>query len=230
MINSEIIKKKAIQKGADICGIAPLSRFEDAPKGFHPRDIYPDCSSVIVFASHFPLSTLQAKTNSPYTFVRNMMVEKLDLISFHLSNELEKDGIVSVPIPSAEPYDYWDSERNHGRGILSLKHAGSLAGLGVIGKNTLLVNDRYGNMIWLGAILVSAELEPDPIAPYEGCPKKCTVCIDLCPQNALDGTTINQKLCRERSISRTDTGGWVLSCNICRKICPNHDGVKGSNS
>lgn len=227
MINSGVIKKKAIQKGADICGVAPLSRFEDAPKGFHPRDIYPGCRSVVVFASHFPLGTLQAKTNSPYTLVRNMMVEKLDRISFHLADELEKNGITSVPIPSAEPYDYWDSGRNHGRGILSLKHAGSLAGLGLIGKNTLLVNDRYGNMIWLGAVLVSAELEPDPIAAYEGCIKKCTVCIDSCPQNALDGTTINQELCRERSISYTDGGGWVLSCNICRKTCPNHDGIKG---
>ena len=230
MIYSETIKKMPIQMGADICGIAPLFRFEDAPKGFHPRDIYPDCKSVIVFAANFPLSTLQAQTNSPYTLVRNFMVQKLDLISFNLSNELEKDGITSVPIPSADPYDYWDSERNHGKGILSLKHAGSLAGLGKIGKNTLLINDRYGNMIWLGAILVSVELEPDPIAPYESCPKKCTVCIKLCPQNALDGTTINQKLCRERSTSCTDGGGWVLSCNICRKSCPNHDGIKGSDS
>ncbi len=147
MINSEIIKKKVIQKGADICGIAPLFRFEDAPKGFHPCDIYPDCKSIVVFASHFPISTLQAKTNSPYTLVRNIMVQKLDLISFHLSDELEKDEITSVPIPSADPYDYWDSKKNHGRGILSLKHAGSLAGLGKIGRNTLLVNDRYGNMI-----------------------------------------------------------------------------------
>jgi epoxyqueuosine reductase len=225
MINSEIVKKKAIQWGSDICGIAPLSRFEDAPKSFHPLDIYPDCRSVIVFACRFPLSTLQARTNSPYTFVRNNMVEKLDLISFHLSNELEKDGITSIPIPSAEPYDYWDSDRNHGRGILSLKHAGSLAGLGVIGKNTLLVNDRYGNMIWLGAILVSAELEPDTVADYEGCIPECTVCIDSCPQNALNGTTIDQNLCRERSISVTPGGGWVLSCNLCRKICPNHDGL-----
>ncbi len=138
--------------------------------------------------------------------------------------------ITSIPIPSADPYDYWDSERNHGRGILSLKHAGSLAGLGKIGKNTLLINDRYGNMIWLGAILVSVELEPDPIAPYESCPQKCTVCIKLCLKNALDGTTINQKLCRERSTSCTDGGGWVLSCNICRKSCPNHNGIKGSDS
>lgn len=225
MISSRTIKKRAIQYGADICGVAPVARFVDAPKGFHPCDIYPDCRSVVVFASHFPLSTLQAKTNAPYTLVRNKMVDKLDWISFHVSGELETEGVVSVPIPSAEPYEYWDAGRNHGRGILSLKHAGVLAGLGVFGKNTLLINEKFGNMIWLGAILVSIDLEPDPIASYEGCISGCTVCIDSCPQHALDGITIDQKLCRERSISYTYGGGWVLSCNICRKVCPYHKGL-----
>jgi epoxyqueuosine reductase len=226
MINSRVIKEKAIQKGADICGIAPVARFADAPKGFHPCDIYPDCRSVIVFASHLPLSTLQGRTNVPYTFVRNMMVDKSDLISFQLSNEFETEGMISIPIPSAEPYEYWDSDRNHGRGILSLKHAAFLSGLGVLGKNTLLINNTFGNMIWLGAILASVELEPDPIATYEGCIPECTLCIDSCPQHALDGITIDQKLCRKCSTSCTDGGGWVLSCNICRKVCPHHAGLR----
>jgi epoxyqueuosine reductase len=225
MISSRIIKKIAVQYGADICGVAPVARFVDAPKGFHPSDIYPDCKSVVAFASHFPLSTLQAKTNAPYTLVRNKMVDKLDWISFRVSEELEMEGVVSVPIPSAEPYESWDAGRHHGRGILSLKHAGSLAGLGVLGKNTLLINERFGNMIWLGAVLVSVDLEPDPMASYEGCTSECTLCIDSCPQHALDGITIDQKLCRERSNSCTYGGGWVLSCNICRKVCLYHKGL-----
>jgi epoxyqueuosine reductase len=223
--SSRAIKKRITQYGADICGVAPVTRFVNAPKGFHPCDICPDCKSVAVFASRFPLSTLQARTNAPYTLVRNKMVEKVDWISFNVSNELETEGIVSVPIPSADPYDYWDADRTHGRGIMSLKHAGVLAGLGVLGKNTLLMNDRFGNMIWLGAILVSVDLQPDPIASYEGCNSGCMLCIDSCPQHALDGITIDQKLCRERSISYNYGGGWVLSCNICRKICPYHNGL-----
>lgn len=226
MTDPDIIKRKAAQKGADICGIAPAARFEDAPSGYHPCDVFPNCRSVIVFASRFPVSTLRAGRNSPYTFMRNRMIEKVDLISFDLSCELEKEGIPSVPIPSSEPYEYWDAGRRHGRGVLSLKHAGSLAGLGTMGKNTLLVNDRYGNMIWLGAVLVSAELEPDPPASYEGCIEHCTVCIDACPQNALDGITIDQKLCREQSTSYTEGGGEVLLCNLCRKVCPNHAGIR----
>jgi len=222
MISSVTIKNRTIQYGADICGIAQVDRSADAPKGFHPCDIYPDCKSVVVFAARFPLSTLQAKTNAPYTLVRNKLVDKVDWISFDISNELEREGIVSIPIPSADPYDYWDVQRNHGRGILSLKHAGVLAGLGVLGKNTLLMNERFGNMIWLAAILVSIDLEPDTVASYKGCDSECTLCLDSCPQDALDGITINQKLCRDISISYNYGGGTVLSCNICRKVCPYH--------
>ncbi len=225
MVGSGTVKKTISQYGADICGVAPVTRFVDAPEGFHPCDIYPDCRSVIVFASCFPLSTLQAKTNVPYTLVRNKMAEKVDWISFHVSAELEKKGVVSVPIPSADPYEYWDTDRNHGRGILSLKHAGALAGLGVLGKNTLLMNETFGNMVWLGAILASIDLEPDPIASYEGCNSECTLCIDSCQQHALDGVTVDQKLCRDRSISYTKGGGWILSCNVCRKVCPYHKGL-----
>ena len=214
--------------GAEICGIAPVERFENAPKGFHPCDIYSDCKSVIIFGSRFMLGVYQANTNSPYTLVRNIMVDKLDRIAYHLSCELEAEGVVAVPIPSAEPYDFWDSERRHGRGILSLKHAGVLSGLGVMGMNTLLMNKTYGNIIWLGGVLVSAELEPDAEASYEACIPGCTMCLDACPQQALDGITINQKRCRERSISNTEGGGWVLSCNICRKVCPRHGGWEKS--
>jgi epoxyqueuosine reductase QueG len=220
MIDAELIKQMAMEKGATLCGIAPVDRFESAPAGFHPRDIYPGCKSVVVLASPFPVSSLQCPTNAPYTFVRNMMVERMDRISFHLAAALEQEEIAAVPIPSAEPYEYWDEDKQHGRGILSLKHAAHLAGLGTLGKNTLLINKTYGNMIWLGAVLVSVELVGDAIAAATGCPSGCSLCLEKCPQHALDGKTIDQKLCRTRSISSTPGGGWILSCNICRKICP----------
>ena len=140
-----------------------MTRFADAPKGFGPYDIYPDYRSVVVFASPFPLSTLQAKTNTPYTLVRNKMVDKVDWISSNASSELETESVVSLPIPSAEPYDYGHAGRTHGRGIMSLKHAAVLAGLGVLGKNTLLMNETFGNMLWLGAVPVSIDSEPQPL-------------------------------------------------------------------
>ncbi len=224
-IQATAVKEKAFGFGADLCGIATVDRFASAPTGFYPQDVLPDCRSVVVVAARFPLSTLQARTNAPYTAVRNRMVDKLDGITFALASALEAEGSLCVPIPSAEPYDYWDEERQHGRGILSLKHAAVLAGLGKMGKNTLLVNERFGNMLWLGAVLVDVGLEPDPLASYDGCLPKCTICLDACPQRALDGLTIDQKRCRSRSISSTEGGGWILSCNLCRKLCPRHAGI-----
>ena len=41
------IKEHAKKRGMDLCGIAPVSRFEGAPKGTHPTDFLPGCKSVI---------------------------------------------------------------------------------------------------------------------------------------------------------------------------------------
>jgi epoxyqueuosine reductase len=158
--------------------------------------------------------------------VRNVMVNNTDEISFRLAKYLELKGIPTIPIPSADPYDYWYREKTHGRGIISLKHAGVLAGLGEIGKNTLLINNKYWNMIWIGIVLTFSAIDGDQIASYQGCIPTCSFCLKEYPQNALDGITIEQKRCREISTSVSTGGGWILSCNICRKICPNHQGIK----
>ena len=65
------IKELFFSKGADLCGIAPIDRFSDAPEGFHPTDVLPTCKSVISFALSFPAGVLACKNTIPYTLVRN---------------------------------------------------------------------------------------------------------------------------------------------------------------
>ena len=219
-MKSESIKEITRALGADVCGIATIDRFTNAPVGFHPTDILPDTKSVVVFGKQSSKTLFEINTNVPYTFVRNKTLEMLDDIAIALSSKMEAEGYSVIPIPSVEPYEYWDIERRHGRGILSLKHAAQLAGLGWIGKNTLFINETYGNRLWLGAILISAEIEADSLSHQKGCSSHCSICLDACPQQALDGTTINQRLCREKSFSSTEGGGWVIVCNTCRKVCP----------
>lgn len=220
------IKRRASELGMDLCGIAPVERFADAPQGFHPTDIIKDCKSVIILAARFPVSTLSSPSPATYTFVRNKVMDKVDSITCQLAAELEELGGSAVPIPSSDPYDYWDNDRRHGQGVLSLKHAAVRAGLGQMGKNTLLINDQLGNMLWLGAVLVTKELEPDLIADYQACIPGCQLCLQSCPAKALDGTTIVQSKCRSISAKRTEGGGGVYACNLCRKLCPRHNGIK----
>jgi len=55
------VKQTSRELGADLCGIASVDRFEQAPKGFHPCDVLPECQTVIVLARRFLNSTLFAR-------------------------------------------------------------------------------------------------------------------------------------------------------------------------
>jgi epoxyqueuosine reductase len=229
MINSEAVKRILGDLGADLCGIAPARRFDGAPEGFRPNDIYKACRSVIVFAKRLPGSVLSATSCVPYTQVNTIMAWEVDRLALEASLELEGRGLSAIPIPSDDPYEHWEPERTYGRAILSMRHGGHLAGLGVLGKNTLLINDRFGNMIQVGAILTDADLEGDPIADYEACAEDCTLCLDACPQGALDGTTVDQYLCRPLACHRNERGFIVKKCSLCRSICPSFRGIAGSH-
>lgn len=219
------VKQAAYGMGADLCGIAPIASFENAPEGFHPADVLPGCKSVAVFAVSFLNSTLHAKSTIPYTTVRNALSTKLNMMAVDLSRYLEERGLTAVPINTVGPDEY-DSKTGRFRGIISLKHAAELAGLGRIGKNTLLVNEKYGNMIWLNAVLVLEALEPDPPVAYDGCIKSCRLCLEICPVKALDGITINQKVCWNNAFGEHNGGEWRIKCYACRKICPNCTGIR----
>lgn len=213
------LKEIVYESGADVCGIANIERFQGAPKGFHPTDILSGARSVIIFGRQFPKGTFISKSNAPYTMVRNQLIQKIDSLALILSSKIEEAGHISVPIPSTEPYEYWDAQNRHGRGIISLKHSAQLAGLGSMGKNTLLINEKFGNRLWLGGVISTLDLESDPLTD-DLCPPNCQICIDTCPQSALNEITIDQKKCREICFSCTEGGGWLIACNLCRTQCP----------
>jgi epoxyqueuosine reductase len=220
MTDSKTVKNLAHRLGADLCGIAPAGRFRDAPEGFHPTDIYGKVKSVIVFAKRLPTEALFASSCIPYTHVNAMVTLEVDMIGIEYCRQLEAGGMKAVPIPSDEPYEYWEPGRSRGQAILSMRHAAYLAGLGVLGRNTLLVNERFGNMIQIGAVLVDVQLDGDPVAAYQVCPDGCTLCIDSCPVHALDGVTVDQHLCRPLACFKNERGFILKKCSICRSICP----------
>jgi epoxyqueuosine reductase QueG len=223
-ITSLEVKRIAEELGMDLCGVASVDRFEEAPRGYHPRDVLPQCKSVVVIGRKFLHSTLHSPSLIPYSIVRNKLTEKMDYAGLELCYRLEAEGIAAVPAGTVGPCTH-DADTNKTRGIISLKHAAVQAGLGKIGKNTLLVNDLYGNMIWLNAVLTSAELEPDPVASYEGCLKNCRLCLDACPIRAMDGVSMDQGRCWQHAFQSYGGDQVVISCCACRKACPNRLGI-----
>jgi epoxyqueuosine reductase QueG len=225
-ISSEQIKQIATDLGADLCGIAPVSRFRDAPDGFKPEDVYKKTKSVIVFAKRLPTEILFAQSCIPYTHVNNVVTIEVDRLSIAFSLKLQDLRIKNVMVPTDDPYESWNGENWHGRAILSMRHAGYLAGLGKLGRNNLLINKIYGNMIQIGALLADYEFSYDDLANYEVCQTHCNACIKSCPQGALDGTTVNQRKCRELSNFKHEKGFVLKKCWTCRRVCPNACGIR----
>ncbi len=224
MLSSEEIKSITLSLGADKCGIASTDRFSSAPIGFRPSDIYSKCKSVVAFLKNLPPEVIMVENPVPYTHTAHMLYAALDQIGLNLCYELEKLKITSVPVPTDNPYLFWDADNKHGMAILSMRHAAFNAGLGILGRNTLLINRDYGNMVYIGALLIDAEVEPDPIVTDFACPENCRLCLDACPANALDGITVNQKRCRENSCYQHPRGWDIYTCNECRKVCPLRNG------
>lgn len=209
------IKELFFSRGADLCGVASIDRFGDAPEGFHPKDVLPDCKSVISFACRFPVGTLACSNSIPYTLVRNTITPKMNEIAMECCVELEKQGILAVPVPTND--SRLDDKTGRFRSIVSQKHAAQAAGLGTIGRHSLLITTEFGSMVWLGCVLTEAELESDDLkAPI--C-NDCGLCVDACPINALESREINQGACWDYAFGDRD-GTWQIHCHACRDVCP----------
>jgi len=226
MLNANEIKKILYDMGADLCGIASIDRFGDAPEGYHPRDVLPSCESVIVFAKRSAKATLRCNTTVPYTIVRNLLTAELDRMSVLFCGQLEQHGIAAVPT-GAVSHSGPDERTGRWRSIVSAKHSAVAAGLGWIGKNTLLITPEYGNMVWLCAVLTDAVLKPDPLLPGHPCENGCSLCIDRCPVGALGDPEMKQLDCFAHAF-HVDGGQLTIMCHTCRSVCPHCLGSKNA--
>lgn len=225
MITREKVKEIMFSLGADLCGIASIDRFGDAPKGYHPLDVLPTCESVISFGCRFPIGTLICKSAIPYTRVRNSITPKMDAIALDFCIEMEKNQIVCVPIPKNE--DQWDKNTGRYRSIVSQKHAAQAAGLGTIGRHSLLITPEFGSMVWLGTVLCEQGFEPDEMK--EPLCNNCNLCVEICPVNALEKWEIKQQSCWEFAFGDNEEEKvWEISCHKCRDICPYNLGYQNS--
>jgi epoxyqueuosine reductase len=108
------------------------------------------------------------------------------------------------------------------------------AGLGWIGKNSLLLRKGVGSFFFLAEIIGNLELQPD--APQTDHCGECTACIDACPTDAIvQPQVIDSRRCisyltienkswptevTDESSDMINTGAWAYGCDVCQDVCP----------
>ena len=115
--------------------------------------------------------------------------------------------------------------------VLEREHA-QRAGLGAIGKHTLLIEQGVGSYLLLGEIITTLDLAPTPSAEDVDPCGSCTKCIDACPTDAISPWSVDATRCISYlTIEHRTTidqrfheamGDWIFGCDICQEVCPHN--------
>jgi epoxyqueuosine reductase len=250
------VNERAHALGFDACGVAPAEKFPelsrypewlgrgyagemkylDDPRRTDPRNAMPEARSVIVCALNYnsdqPYST-QAQNgpqgaDRPYGWVsRYAWGDDYHEALWGRLNVL----VAEMRAHFGEPFEaraYADTGPIHERA------AAKYAGLGWLGKNTLLINQSLGSWLFLGVVLTSLALKP-ALGPADAPPPDrcgtCRRCLDACPTQAivepylLDASRCISYFTIELRGSipeefRQPMGRHVFGCDICQDVCP----------
>jgi epoxyqueuosine reductase len=240
---SEAVKARALALGFDLCGIAraraldpaPLARWlahgwdaglsymrERRAEREDPRLLLPGAQSVVVVAASYgPAREEPAAPTAPALRVaryaqgrdyHNVLTKKARKLAAWLRAEM-----------GARVYSEVDA------GAVAEKAWAQEAGLGWIGKNGLLIHERYGSWLLLGALVTDLALAPDP--PYPDRCGDCSACIPACPTQAIpEPRFVDSRRCLAfHTIEHRGpippelsarAGGRVFGCDACQEACP----------
>lgn len=236
MLDSDEVKRLAVEAGFDACGIAEAEPLSDdeyplrswLAKGWHaglsymernvetrmdPRRLVDGARSVICCVSAYPPPDDSDRGGvAAYARHRDYHREIKDML-FALRQHLGIEAKVccdTVPI--------------------SDKHWAARAGLGWIGRHTLLVTPQWGSWVNLGELVT-----PEPCTHYDKpIPSPChgcNLCVEACPNHALapvGAPMLNALRCTARYTTHhpeplpegLDSHGYTLGCDLCQIVCP----------
>jgi epoxyqueuosine reductase len=217
------IKEYARKNGMDLCGIAPISRFEGAPEGTNPSDVLPGCKSVIVVGVRLADGVVQTvfrnfedgkkKTQGIYGTYGYTIAPNFHLLYsvYAIAQQIERTtGAIATPVQVGPLQNGVD---------ISLRHAAVAAGLGEFGWLSIVVTPQFGPRNRFGAVLTTAELEPDPM--YSGprlCdPSKCNICTTVCPVGAL--SKFGEKPARRVTFKDNNGDKSYDYCHTSMRLC-----------
>ncbi len=114
------------------------------------------------------------------------------------------------------------------------------AGLGFVGKNSMLIRLREGSFFFLGEVIWNVEIEKAPLFSQKNTCGTCTRCLESCPTKAfVDAFVLDSRKCisylsiEKRGAldvpERKALGEWVFGCDVCQEVCPyNHRAMRGN--
>ena len=199
----ENIKNFLEKRDVPVLGIASAEILnEKAPRGFRPKDMLEEAKSVIILGKPLPLGvfhTPQTMKNKFYTQAFSTYYQTMNDTAIGLSLMLEQEGHISLPVPSYSPITFHNGEP---RGLMSLKHAAVEAGIGIMGKNSLIIHPQFGNVLRFGGLVTTMPMTPDtPMDDPTLCPDECRKCEKVCPVSAIDNGQIDKMKCMGNCIS-----------------------------
>jgi epoxyqueuosine reductase len=250
---SKKIRDFATSIGIDLIGIAEAKRLDghkevlekwlsegmnatmgflsrDIEKRINPRLLFNGAKSVIVAGINYYPPVAQEGDDIPlvskYAYGKDYHV----VLSDKLSKVLE---FIVSSLPGASGMVCVDTSP-----ILEKAWAVE-AGLGWIGKNSVMINKELGSFVFLGEIIMNAELQYDKPDGNEHC-GNCKLCIYACPTNAINANrTIDSRRCiswltveNKNEIPeefRDRLSNRVFGCDICQDVCPWNRSAKPHN-
>ena len=243
MLTSAAVKAHARTLGFDLCGIAPaagmpeLARIHDwVARGYHGDMRYlersadvradltrflPGARSVVMTATNY--FTGPDPTPGPETSVARYARGE----DYHLVLQERLDGLLAwMQEATDQPFEaavfvdkHWVQERV----------VAAYAGLGWIGKHSLLINQDIGSWVLLAGIATTLPLTPDELVADQ-C-GACTLCIDACPTGAIvDEREVDARKCisyltieKDGVLSgheKSAVAGHLFGCDVCQEVCP----------
>jgi epoxyqueuosine reductase len=201
-----------------------------------PKFIRPDCRSVLALGFPYagPADSEQPQDSKPYGRIASyaLSTDYHEILKPRLWSLLHyMEDLVGHEIPNRW---YTDS------GPLLERELAQRAGLGWIGKNSMLIHPQNGSYFLLAEMLLSIELEADAPFATDHC-GSCTRCLEACPTDCiLPDRTIDANRCisyltielkepiphEMRPLMRD----WIFGCDACQTACPWNQASEASPS
>ncbi|MFH0939256.1 MAG: hypothetical protein V1899_08245 [Planctomycetota bacterium] len=224
------VKKKALAFGADFVGIGNIERWSNAPLQMDPKQIMPECRSIICVGFRVMRGSLRGIEEG--TFFSNYSSMGYGGITYlympmtviNIARYIEDHGYEAIPMGHQSDWRAIDNEgvlQPHysrpvapGRAapdvMIHLRIAAFLCGCGEIGFSKMFLSPQFGPRNRVGIILTDANLAPDPI--YNG-PKlcnRCLACVKACPGQAFNPKKVVKVNLAGHSVEWAD-----INCKAC---------------